>query len=556
MLIFGYDESRKMISCKNSDDDYYTSSRLKNGIWRQSEKTSFYPLNMENVERLFLYHKNDKAEWKLGLKEQIVEYLRDRQTNAVSDMFLHNLTVDNISNLPVLYSNNELRPFKNQHICQYWARSKKQHAMLHEMGTGKTRSAIETYEIKKQLGRVNHGIVICPLSMVNKWIDEIEKWSKCLAYQIRGTKEEKAETLGEDWEWLVTTYETFARMKNDILNIVDDKWFAILDETTKIKNPRAKRSKACHELGLKTTHKVILTGTPVTQHAYDVFSQFLFLDAGETFGANYDNFIDQYFWKMGWKIVAKNGAPKEISDKMFGKATRFLKKECIDIPDKLYDQRILEMPAYNKLKYDEMVKWCITQIEGSEKVTAPIILTQLLRLSQITSGFLKDVANKEVPFEENPKLDALKDIFESSNGNKIVIWARFQHDVEQIMKLCNKIDIGAVSLYGKDNEQQRWENIKKFQDGNETKVIVGTAGTGGHGIDLTAANTVIYFSNSYSLEQRLQSEDRSHRAGQVNQVMYIDLLCKDTIDLSIYKILRGKKNIADIVTRDNLRSFL
>jgi SNF2 family DNA or RNA helicase len=557
MLIFSYDSSEKMITCTNSDkNDYYTQPRLVSGVWRQKEKTSYYPLNMENIERLFAWHKKDKSAWKLALTEQLTEYLKKRQKDIVSVQFLNSLKIDTVSKLPILYSHNELKPFKNQHIAQYWGRQIDSHAMLWEMGTGKTRSAIEIYEIKKQLGNVDHGIVICPLSMVNKWVEEIGKWSTGMAYPIRGTKEEKAETLGEDWEWLVTTYETFCRMKEDILSIVNNKWFAVLDETTKIKNPHAKRSKACHELGLKTIHKLILTGTPVTQHAYDVFSQFLFLDAGETFGVQYDSFIDKYFWRQGYKLLAKNGAPKEISDKMFGKSTRFVKKECIDIPDKLYDQRILEMPLYNKLRYDEMVKWCITQIEGSEKVTAPIILVQLLRLSQITSGFIKDVTNKEVPFEENPKIDALEDILESSNGNKIVIWARFQYDIEQIMTLCKKMEIDAVTIYGKDNEASRWENIKRFQTVDSCKVIAGTAGTGGHGIDLTAANTVIYFSNSYSLEQRLQSEDRAHRAGQVNQVQYIDLLCKDTIDLAIYKILRSKKNIADIVTRDNIRGLL
>lgn len=557
MLVFNYDENKKMIACKNSDkNDYYTQARLINGIWKQTEKTSYYPLNMENIERLFLYHKKDESGWKLGLQEKLTEFLNKRKEDIVATQFLHSLTVDNVGKLPIIYNHSKLKQFKNQHIAQYWGRAINNHAMLWQMGTGKTRSAIETYEIKKEQGQVNHAIVLCPLSMVNKWIDEISEWSGGLAYPIRGTKEEKTETLGEDWEWLVTTYETFVRMEDDILKIIDDKWFAILDETTKIKNPRAKRSKACHHLGLKTTHKLILTGTPVTQHAYDVFSQFLFLDAGETFGANYDGFLNKYFWRSGWKLIAKSGAPKEISDKMFGKATRFLKKECIDIPDKLYDQRILELPLLNKLKYDEMVKWCITQIEGSDRVTAPIILTQLLRLSQITSGFVKDVTDQEIPFKENPKIDALRDIFESNNGNKIVVWARFQYDIEQIMRLCEEMEIGAVTLYGKDNEQQRWININKFQKESGTKVLAGTAGTGGHGIDLTAATTVVYLSNSYSLEQRLQTEDRVHRAGQVNQVCYIDLLCKDTIDLAIYKILRNKKNIADIVTKDNLRGFL
>jgi SNF2 family DNA or RNA helicase len=234
-----------------------------------------------------------------------------------------------------------------------------------------------------------------------------------------------------------------------------------------------------------------------------------------------------------------------------------LKKDCIDIPDKVYDQRLLDMPAYNKLKYEEMVQWAITMIENSSNVTAPVILTQLLRLSQITSGFVKDVGGNHVPFKENPKLDALKEIIESSNGAKVVVWARFQFDVEQILRLCQSMEIKAVTIYGKDSEAKRWENWHDlFQQQDDVKIIIGTAGTGGHGIELTAAQIVVYFSNSYSFGERIQSEDRSHRAGQVNQVTYIDLLMKDTIDVSIYKILRNKKNIADIVTKDNLRSLL
>jgi hypothetical protein len=421
--------------------------------------------------------------------------------------------------------------------------------------TGKTRAAIEIYEIKKAKKEVNHGLVICPLSMVDKWIDEIHKWSDGSAFQLRGSKEQKLETLNEDWEWLVTTYETFERYQDEVLPKINGKWFVALDESTKIKNPTTKRSKACHKLGLQTQHKVILTGTPSTQGAHDVFSQFLFLDGGETFGFKYDAFVAEYFWKEGYKLVEKSGSIKKISDKMFGKSTRFLKKDCIDIPEKMYDQRILELPAYNQEKYNEMVKWAITQVnENPQMCTAPVILTQLLRLSQITSGFIKDVSGNIIKFKENPKLDALRDILEEVN-DKVVIWGRFQYDVEQIMELCKEMNLEAVSLYGKDNQQQRTDNIRKFQQGT-AKIIVGTTGTGGHGIDLVAGSTVIYFSNSYSLEQRLQSEDRTHRAGQHKQVQYIDLLCKKTVDVSIYKILRAKKNVADMVTKDNLRGLL
>jgi SNF2 family DNA or RNA helicase len=556
MRHFSYNPNEKYIICSYDENEYFTP-KLKGGLWKAKEQRYEFPLNKQNIELMFLHHKSEKDDWKVILQEAMVKYLEQQNKNIVALQFLHKLKNETIKTFPILYEKDkDVPPFSNQHIAQYWGKSLADHAMLWEMGTGKTRSAIEIYEIKKKQRKVNHALVICPLSMVNKWCDQIGQWSSGIAYPIRGTKEEKAEILQDDWEWLVTTYETFARYKDDVLAIVNEKWFVILDETTKIKNPRANRSKAAHELGLKTTHKVILTGTPVTQNAYDVFSQFLFLDCGQTFGINYDAFVDRYFWKSGFKLIAMRGALEQIRDKMFNKSTRFMKKDCIDIPEKVYDNRLLELPPYNKEKYNEMVKYAITMIENSAHITAPIILTQLLRLSQITSGFVKDVDNKETEFEHNPKIDALEEILEDSNGQKVIIWARFQYDVEMIQKLCTKMGIRAVEIYGKTSEQQRYLNVKAFQEQPDVKVIIGTAGTGGHGIDLTAANVVIYYSNSYSLEQRLQSEDRAHRAGQVNQVTYIDLLCKDTIDVAIYKILRSKKSIADVVTKDNLRGLL
>ncbi len=567
MITFSYNDDYKMIVAQLSKDDYGRGIYLKGGVWRAKSNSYWFPLNDENIVELYkkyAEHEYDKdyatpaIVWKISLKEAILKYFNDRANLITSQNFLNTLTVDNISKYPVLRKDKhaDLKPFKNQHISQYYGNYVKHHALLWEMGTGKTRAAIDMYEIKKELGQVTHGIVICPLSMVNKWVAEIDFWSNGSACPLKGTKEEKLETIEEGWEWIVLTYETLERYQDVLLPHIDDNWFAVLDETTKIKNPHAKRTKACWQLGLKTVHKVILTGTPVTQNAYDVFSQFRFLDNGETFGFNYDDFISNYFWKSGFKLIAKRGTPEKISELMFGKSTRFLKKDCIDIPDKLYDQRILEMPVYNREKYNEMVKYAITQLENAEVCTAPIIITQLLRLSQITSGFVKDVVGAEKGFKENPKLNALEEIIEQTNGNKMVVWARFQWDVEQIVALCKRLEVGVVELYGKTQQDQRTRNIERFQNDPNCKVIVGTAGTGGHGIDLVAAGLVVYYSNSYSLEQRLQSEDRSHRAGQKNQVQYIDLLCKDTIDVSIYKILRTKKNIADIVTRDNIRSFL
>lgn len=523
-----------------------------------------FPLSEQNIELAMKRYQPSATEtyyckgieWKLSFSEALSNEIKNKLHEQTIMKILGKFTKD--SNMPSIVPqvNGNPPPFINQKINQQWSTYKKYHAMLWEMGTGKTRSAVEDYEIKKKKKMVDHGLVVCPVSMINKWVVEIAQWSGNIsAIGIKGSKEDKITILKEGWDWYVVSFETLSNMIEEFAAIINERWFVVLDEFTKIKNPHAKRAKACVRIGQLTRHKTILSGTPITQHAYDIFTPYLFLDGGKTFGINYEQFITQHFWRQGYKLIAKRNALKEIGDKIYTNATRFLKKDCFDIPDKVYDQRILELPPENKKRYDDMVNFCITQIEGSEKVTALVILTQLLRLSQITSGYVKDVLGQEVGLAENPKIDALEDILEESNGSQIIIWARFKWDCFAIGKLCDKMKIPYVFLHGEVTPDERTRNIEAFQTGR-AKIVIGTASTGGHGIDLTAATIVIYYSNSYSLEQRLQSEDRAHRAGQKNQVTYIDLLCKNTIDTAIYKILRNKKNIADIVTKDNLRSLL
>ena len=477
---------------------------------------------------------------------------------------LHSLTLETVESavdedgkkLEYPVETKDGKPFKNQFLGLLYTTRIMPFALLWEMGTGKTRTAIETFLFYRKQGKVDKCLIICPLSVMDNWEQEIDKWSDCSVEVLRGNKDQKLEQLDNELaDFFIINYESVRVLEEPLSQWADSATMIVADESTKIKNPEAKRSKALVKLGYKTEYKLIMTGTPVTQHVYDLFTPFLFLDSGETFGLRYDIFLDRYFWQEGYRRIPKAGALDQISNRMYTKGLRFLKKDCIDIPDKMYVQRQVELPEYNKSKYDEMVRYAITEIENSEKITASIILVQLLRLSQITSGFATDVSHSEVNFTENPKLDALEDILEECDG-KVVIWARFRQDVRNILTLCSKLEINAVSIWGEVNEQDRANNVRKFQTDDDTRVIVGTPQTGGLGINLTAASTVIYFSNSYSLQDRLQSEDRVHRSGQTNKVTYIDMLAKNTIDIGILKILMGKKNIADIVTEDNLRELL
>jgi SNF2 family DNA or RNA helicase len=346
----------------------------------------------------------------------------------------------------------------------------------------------------------------------------------------------------------------------------------ILDESSKIKNPKANRSKAIHTLGRLTKYKIILNGTPITQGAQDIFSQFLFLDNGESFGASYEKFLQEYFYKeqYGWKWQIKGKeALDEISRKIYTIGTRFLKKECLDLPDKLYEQREITLTNEQWIAYcsmrDNLIAWIENEQKEKRRIDAQVIVTKLLRLSQITSGFSKDEFGKVVRFPINPKMQELEDDLDKIlyNGNQLVVWARFVNDIEDIAKLLKEKGISYGMIYGKIPDRERTRTVDNFLN-KKIKVFIGQQGSGGLGIDLFTANTVIYFSNDYTLLNRLQSEDRTHRKGSEihNKVTYIDYLAngpngEGTIDHNILNIvLKEKKNVADIITRDGIRTLL
>jgi len=517
------------------------------------------PLTQQNIDLILKEVPPGKSDiYTLSFAEGCLKTLEKEKIGKGKLKHVQKITMDNIDIFPLLINHKGPKPFKNQKIGLQWTNKFDAHALFWEMGTGKTRTGIETYINKRNKGEVTKCLVICPVSMLQKWIEEVHKWSEYSGVALAGTKEQKKELLEEDWDFYSINYESVTTLKEELLEKIDGSWLLIADEFTKIKNPGARRTKSLLEIALKTPYKMMLSGVPVTQGPHDLFAPFLFLDDGKTFGYNYDNFIQEYFWRSGYRMQPKHGALEKISDLSFKKGTRFRKNECIDIPAKSYDHRIITLTPYMKEKYDEMVRWAITQIEAQQEVSgavkAPIILTQLLRLSQITSGFVVDETGKIVDFEDQPKIEALKELIEEMdlNTQKFIVWARFQHDVEKIVRAIWEMDIGVVELYGDTRPEIRTKNVKAFQTDASVKALVGTAATGGFGIDLIQGTNVIYYSNSYSLEQRLQSEDRSHRAGQTEKVTYIDLLAEKTIDVSIYKILRAKKKISDIITKDNI----
>jgi SNF2 family DNA or RNA helicase len=346
----------------------------------------------------------------------------------------------------------------------------------------------------------------------------------------------------------------------DVLYLLNDALTALmgrvkvgmaLDECHKIRNPQAKVTKAAVSLAQHADWRLGMTGTPVLQGAQDIWSQWYVVDLGITFGANYVQFRREFLDENPYtfKLEAKPGALEEIGIRMRKRGLRFTKEECLDLPPKIYESIEVEMTPEQKRAYKQMEADLVAMLSESndEYATASNQLAAILRLTQITSGFVPNETGEIHRFRPNPKLASLEEIVEEQIGaQQIIVWARYREDVRAIAERL--AGFNPVLIQGGQSDQERRDAEEWFQSG-ERRLLVANPQAGGVGLNLQRASLAVYYSQGYSLEHRLQSEDRCHRSGSEvhNRVTYIDLVVKATIDEVITEALAGKKSVAEAV---------
>jgi SNF2 family DNA or RNA helicase len=343
----------------------------------------------------------------------------------------------------------------------------------------------------------------------------------------------------------------------------------VIDESSRIKNPSAERTKRAIRLGELASVKRIATGTPITNSPVDAFAQFEFLAPGLLGTTSYRAFVAEYAHilppthplmtriaakaRFAPQIVAKdrNGAPMWRNlDKLNGIMSplmfRVLKSECLDLPEKIYQTQFFELtPAQRALYTRADEEMNLEMADGNiDTFTA---LTKLGKLRQITSGF---VIHEGVPrlIDDNPRLEALMELIDGLEG-QFIIWAHYVEEISHISAALAAANINFVEYHGSVGTKAREAAVDSFQKG-EAIAFVGQPQSGGIGLTLTAATTVIYYSNDFSLEQRLQSEDRAHRIGTTEHVVYIDIAAADTIDEQIATALQMKQDVAATILGD------
>lgn len=474
-------------------------------------------------------------------------------------------------------------PFKYQpflHQAAYLERFcwEKSVALFADMGTGKSFMLINNAAMLYDKGKIDSMLVIAPKGVYRNWYtSELPKHlpehitSTIACWSPTPRKAEKAEidammNAGDTLRILVMNVEAFSTDKGTAfakLFLRVTNCFMAIDESTTIKTHTAKRTKSIVNLGKEAKYRRIATGSPVTKSPLDLYAQCEFLgpdclnaSSYYAFQARYAILVERKMPTHTFKQIVGYRRLDELQEKLGDFAFRVTKEECLDLPEKIYTRRDVELTKEQQKYYDQMKLMALAIVEG-DLMSTNNALTQLMRLHQIVCGHIKldDGRQLDIP---NNRVDELLAVLAESSG-KVIIWANYRKDIENI-KLALQKEYGMTSVatyFGDTEAEDRQQIVTQFQDPNsELRFFVGNPRTGGYGLTLTAANLVVYYSNSFDLEVRLQSEDRAHRIGQTQKVTYVDLIAKDTVDEHIVKALRNKINIASAVLGEDFKNWI
>ena len=461
------------------------------------------------------------------------------------------------------------KPFEHQREALKRGAESKNFAYFMEMGTGKTKVSIDNASYLFTQNKIKNVIVIAPNSVYLNWKKEIETHCS-VDYKIMAHKVDKINSpIFNDplqLTWYLYNVEAMSHKSGlkkvkEVLTAADETMM-IIDEATTIKNRTAKRTKNIIELGKTVAYKRLLTGSPVTKSPLDLYSQVAFLDKSLLGHSSFYTFRARYAVMheidMGGRSVMlpkyyTNLEELEKNIKTFSYRCR--KVECLDLPEKLYTQYYINLKEEHQQAYDRLRKnaWAVIQ---NEEVSYSNKLTEILKLHQCVNGHVKTDDGKIIEFDD-PKLDQLMEVIEENEG-KFIIWANYIYNIEKIIKILQDrygID-SVVSVYGAVDAEQRIRNVKRFENDDAVRFFVGNPSTGGYGLNLVSASYVIYYSNSYNLEVREQSEDRAHRIGQDKNVLVIDLIIKGTVDEMIISALKGKIKLSAKTLGEEAKKWL
>lgn len=455
---------------------------------------------------------------------------------------------------------------------------------------GKSKVVIDNAAYLYLEEKIEGQVVIAPKGVYLNWVEselpthmspavrhEVAYWSSYANKEER----EALRKLHEDGKFLRTLVVNIEalnseRATKELVQFMEKyRNITTIDESTTIKNPNAKRTKIAINIGKYAQYRRICSGNPMPNGPLDLYSQSEFLRKNQLGFANYFAFRNRFavmqeqkFGSRSFKSVV-GYKDKEYLKKLMRQFSFVIKKDdCLDLPPKVYQTVDIAMGPKQTEAYNKMLQDAYFALEDGTQLTAQMVITQLLRLHQISCGFLKPDFGEEQPFPEaNERLETLMDLLEAAPG-KVIIWATYRYNIAQIINAISEKfgPQSVVDYYGDTDDEDRRKAKRSFQDPESpVRFIVSNPETGKFGNTWTLATTVIYYSNTYNLESREQSEDRAHRIGQVGavhkpgedpSVLYIDLRARGTVDDKIIRVLKNKKKLTDEIVASNWQWLL
>lgn len=458
----------------------------------------------------------------------------------------------------------KIQPWPHQLEAIERARDVDHFALLFEQGCGKTSTMVnilrEKFAREKKTLRT---LILCPPIVVENWRREILAHSyidEKLIYTLTGSSFIRLCTMDNARHQdciLITNYE--ALLMKRLVEVVGG-WrpdVMILDESHKIKSPSTQRTKQVLKLSQNVKYRFILTGTPILNSAFDIFSQFLFLDGGETFSTNHRRFRDDWFFDRNAKRITTNsyfpdwqikpGAMKLINKKIYKKAMRVTKDECLQLPPLVRQSVFVDLGDKQKKIYQNMENDFITELSNGAVATGELAITKTAKLKQIANGFIGDDDNTIHTFDPNPKAKALEELLETiCVDHKVIVWCIFKQNYEDIRRVCKKLDLPYVEVHGGVSTKKKQENVDTFTHNPAVRVLIGHPGSAGIGVNLVAASYAIFYSQDFNLENDQQARARNHRGGSEihEKITHIDIVATGTIDELILAALDLKLKTA------------
>lgn len=466
-------------------------------------------------------------------------------------------------------------------------------AYLMEMGTGKSKVTIDNIHYLFDQGLINAAVIVAPKGVYSNWTTKeipyhFPEPARLYVYNwcTNQTKKELAKqsemlnlSVPDKLKVLCINVESFSSARGtDFVRkfLRAHQCMMVVDESTTIKNLKAGRTQSLVQLGGLAKYRRILTGSPITNSPLDIFSQAQFLDPKLLGFTSFYAFRARYAKlqriELGLRSFIKvTGYQRldELNEKLSEFSFRITKDECLDLPEKIYMRREVELTTEQKKAYEQMKNLAMVTLANDRGVSsAQIALTQILRLHQIVCGHLPlDGGGEPVPLPNN-RLNALLELLDECAG-KVIIWANYKPNIRGIVARLSEeygpetvVEFhGDVSTFEREAANLAFQDLEKIEGGVRKKVsqvrfFVGNTQTGGMGIDLFNASHMIFYSNNYKLEDRIQAESRAHRNGLQHKLTIHDLVAPDTVDEKIIKALREKRNIAQLITGDSFTEWI